>query len=90
MGSYGRTLEKRMRDHHRDKVIATAALCGCKFISQEYPDYTAGWPGVRGKVSTITHWSWEGNAQQYWMSQLAAAKAFIKAKGIQVDYGFSA
>jgi hypothetical protein len=80
MGEYADQLNKRMRDHHRDKVIATAALCGAKFFQASRPGGTTYGTGK---------WSTAGSDFEGWhRTKFDAAKAYLKEKGVQVDYGF--
>lgn len=84
MGNYVQKLEKRLREHHHDKIIATAALCGCEFEHNStfslwsYPGALRGSPS--GRLSA--------GSKMWFNSRLEAAKHFIKARGVQVDYGF--
>lgn len=83
MGNYVQKLEKRLREHHHDKVIATAALCGCEFEHNgtfslwTYKGATRMSPTGRLSVGSI----------MWFHTRLEAAKHFIKSKGVKVDYG---
>lgn len=86
MGNYVQKLEKRLRDHRREKVIATAALCGAELeqskILSQWTYKGATW----GVGERVPYRGSEG--QRFFASKLKAAQHFLKVKGVQVDYGF--
>lgn len=88
MGGYIQALEKRLSKKYNERVIATAALCGCQFVERTPEEYDAG-------AYMVANWSYEGcpgptaryQTTTWFTSKVKAAKAFIEEKGIQVDYG---
>lgn len=87
MGGYIQTLEKRLSKKYNERVIATAALCGRRFVERTAAEYAGAY--------MVANWSYEGcpgptariQTTTWFTSKVKAAKAFIEEKGIQVDYG---